>query len=126
MAILTGLQPSGVFEMFEQLCGIPHGSRNTKAISDFCVRFAQEHGLDYRQGEFIPARHEQAEQDAQHQSDKDGQGDVQGFFLFHRDPPYKIKTPVFQTEDGRHCPWYHFSSLPKGNLLADAWQHPPL
>ena len=49
MAILTGLQPSGVFEMFEQLCGIPHGSRNTKAISDFCVRFAQEHGLDYRQ-----------------------------------------------------------------------------
>lgn len=49
MAILTGLQPSGVFEMFEQLCGIPHGSRNTKAISDFCVRFAQEHGLNYRQ-----------------------------------------------------------------------------
>ena len=49
MAILTGLQPSGVFEMFEQLCGIPHGSRNTKAISDFCVRFAQEYGLDYRQ-----------------------------------------------------------------------------
>ena len=49
MAILTGLQPSGVFEMFEQLCGIPHGSRNTKAISDFCVRFAQEHGLEYRQ-----------------------------------------------------------------------------
>lgn len=49
MAILTGLQPSGVFEMFEKLCAIPHGSRNTKAISDFCVRFAQEHGLDYRQ-----------------------------------------------------------------------------
>ena len=49
MAILTGLQPSGVFEIFEQLCGIPHGSRNTKAISDFCVRFAQEHGLNYRQ-----------------------------------------------------------------------------
>ena len=49
MAILTGLQPSGVFEMFEKLCAIPHGSRNTKAISDFCVRFAQEHGLNYRQ-----------------------------------------------------------------------------
>lgn len=48
MAILTGLQPSGVFEMFEQLCAIPHGSRNTKAISDFCVAFAQEHELDYR------------------------------------------------------------------------------
>lgn len=49
MAILTGLQPSGVFHVFEQLCAIPHGSRNTKAISDFCVKFAQEHGLDYRQ-----------------------------------------------------------------------------
>lgn len=49
MAILTGLQPSGVFDVFEQLCAIPHGSRNTKAISDFCVQFAQKHGLEYRQ-----------------------------------------------------------------------------
>ncbi len=34
-----------VLAYFRQLCDIPHGSGNTKAISDFCVRFAQERGL---------------------------------------------------------------------------------
>lgn len=42
---LTGLQPAKVWDIFEQLCAIPHGSRNTKAISDFCVQFAQQRGL---------------------------------------------------------------------------------
>ncbi|MDO4286955.1 MAG: aminoacyl-histidine dipeptidase [Eubacteriales bacterium] len=49
MSVLTGLQPSKVLDIFEQLCAIPHGSRNTKAISDFCVRFAQERGLRWIQ-----------------------------------------------------------------------------
>lgn len=36
-----------IFEIFEQLCQIPHGSGNMKAIADYCVRFAQNNSLDY-------------------------------------------------------------------------------
>lgn len=49
MAVLTGQKPEKVFEYFEKLCSVPHGSGNTKIISDLCVRFAQELGLRYRQ-----------------------------------------------------------------------------
>lgn len=45
MAVLTGLEPAKVFQYFEELCSIPHGSFNTKPVSDYCVRFAEEHGL---------------------------------------------------------------------------------
>ena len=45
MAVLSGLEPQAVFQYFEALCAIPHGSGNTKPISDYCVRFAREHGL---------------------------------------------------------------------------------
>ena len=45
MAVLTGLEPEAVFRYFEALCAIPHGSGNTKPISDYCVRFARERGL---------------------------------------------------------------------------------
>ena len=51
MAILTGLEPNRVFRYFEAICGIPHGSYHTKQISDYCVRFATEHGLRYIQDE---------------------------------------------------------------------------
>ncbi len=43
---------SKVFDYFYQICAIPHGSRNTKAISDYCVEFARERGLEYVQDEF--------------------------------------------------------------------------
>ena len=42
---LAGLEPQLVFDYFEQLCAIPHGSHNTKAISDYLVRFAKEQGI---------------------------------------------------------------------------------
>lgn len=42
---LAGLEPRRVFEIFEEICAIPHGSGNTKQISDYLVRFAGEHGL---------------------------------------------------------------------------------
>ena len=45
MRVLEKLEPRSVFCFFEDLCRIPHGSGNTKAISDYCVRFAQERGL---------------------------------------------------------------------------------
>ena len=48
---LAGLEPASVFGYFEKLCSIPHGSRNTKAISDYLVSFAQEHSLRYIQDE---------------------------------------------------------------------------
>ena len=46
---LQGLEPESVFRYFEEICAIPHGSRNTKAISDYLVSFAKAHGLRYRQ-----------------------------------------------------------------------------
>ena len=49
--ILSNLEPKSVFNYFEQICSIPHGSRNTKQISDFCVSFAKEHNLKYVQDE---------------------------------------------------------------------------
>ena len=49
MAVLKGLKPEKVFAYFEKLCSVPHGSGNTKIISDLCVDFAKELGLKYRQ-----------------------------------------------------------------------------
>ena len=46
---LAGLEPAAVFAYFEKLCSIPHGSGNTKAISDYLVSFAIEHGIRYVQ-----------------------------------------------------------------------------
>ena len=46
---LAGLKPESVFYYFEQLCAIPHGSGNTKAISDYLVSFAKAQGLRYIQ-----------------------------------------------------------------------------
>ena len=48
---LAGLEPASVFDYFEAICAIPHGSRNTKQISDYLVAFAKEHGLGYQQDE---------------------------------------------------------------------------
>lgn len=46
---LAGLQPEQVFAYFEKLCSIPHGSGNTKAISDYLVSFSKKQGLRYVQ-----------------------------------------------------------------------------
>ena len=48
---LAGLEPGAVFAYFEELSAIPHGSGNTKAISDYLVTFAKEHSLKYIQDE---------------------------------------------------------------------------
>ncbi len=51
MEVLGQLEPRRVFRFFEQLCAIPHGSGNTRAIGDWCVAFARERGLEhYRDG----------------------------------------------------------------------------
>jgi len=46
---LSGLEPQAVFAYFEKLCSIPHGSGNTKQISDYLVSFAVAHDLRYIQ-----------------------------------------------------------------------------
>ena len=51
MAVLDQLEPKNVFRFFEQMCAIPHGSYNTKAVSDWCVAFAKERGLEHYQDE---------------------------------------------------------------------------
>ena len=48
---LAGLEPASVFGYFEKICSIPHGSGNTKAISDYLVSFAEEHNIRYIQDE---------------------------------------------------------------------------
>ena len=49
MAVLGHLEPKQVLSYFEQICAIPHGSRNNTAISNWLVKFAQEHGLEHYQ-----------------------------------------------------------------------------
>ena len=48
---LAGLEPAAVFGYFEKLCTMPHGSGNTKIISDYLVSFAKEQGIRYIQDE---------------------------------------------------------------------------
>lgn len=43
------LESQRVFDYFEEICAIPHGSRNTKQISDYLAAFAGKHGLTYYQ-----------------------------------------------------------------------------
>lgn len=49
MAVLDRLEPKKVFQFFEEMCAIPHGSGNTKAVSDWCADFAKKRGLEYHQ-----------------------------------------------------------------------------
>ena len=46
---LAGLEPAAVFGYFEEICSIPHGSGNTKMISDYLVEFAKKHEIHYIQ-----------------------------------------------------------------------------
>lgn len=51
MRALENCEPKQVFYYFEELCKIPHGSGNTKQISDYLADFAKEQGLEYVQDE---------------------------------------------------------------------------
>ena len=51
MPALENCEPKRVFHYFEEICKIPHGSGNTKQISDFLVNFAKDHGFKYVQDE---------------------------------------------------------------------------
>ncbi len=49
--IIGNIEPKAVMSIFETICSIPHGSGNTKALSDWCVNFAKERGLEHYQDE---------------------------------------------------------------------------
>ena len=51
MAVLENCEPKRVFHYFEEICKIPHGSGNTRQISDDLVQFAKNHDLKYIQDE---------------------------------------------------------------------------
>ena len=51
MAVLENLKPERVFYYFEKICNIPHGSGNTKQISDYLVEFAKKKELRFIQDE---------------------------------------------------------------------------
>ena len=49
--VLANVEPKNVLRFFEEMCAIPHGSGNTKAVSDWAVQFAKDRSLRYRQDE---------------------------------------------------------------------------
>ena len=53
MGTISHLEPTRVFTYFEEMCQIPHGSRNLKKISDYFVNFAKEKNLEYVQDEAL-------------------------------------------------------------------------
>lgn len=52
MSVLENCEPKRVFYYFEEISKIPHGSKNTKEISNYLVSFAKEHQLRYVQDEY--------------------------------------------------------------------------
>lgn len=51
MGVLKGIKPEKVFEYFEHIAQIPHGSGNVEAISDYLADFARQRGLQCIQDE---------------------------------------------------------------------------
>lgn len=50
---LENCRPTEVFHFFEEICRIPHGSGNEKAISDYVAQFAKERGFWVHQDEIF-------------------------------------------------------------------------
>ena len=49
MSVLNGYEPAKVLGFFEEICQIPHGSGNTKQLSDWLVDFAKARNLEHYQ-----------------------------------------------------------------------------
>ena len=44
--VVSGYEPKKLFEYFEDICAIPHGSGNEKGIADYLVAFAEARGIE--------------------------------------------------------------------------------
>ncbi len=51
MGVLTGVKPVEVFQYFEEICQIPHGSGDMKAISAYVEEVLKAHHISYRKDE---------------------------------------------------------------------------
>lgn len=51
MSVISSIEPAQVFRFFEEICSIPHGSSDTKQISDYLVQFAKDRDLRVIQDE---------------------------------------------------------------------------
>lgn len=51
MNTIEDLQPKEFYKYFKDIAAIPHGSKDTKGISDYCAAFAIKHNLNYVQDE---------------------------------------------------------------------------
>lgn len=51
--VLKDIEYKGIFHYFEEISEIPRGSRNNKGISDYLVKFAKDHQLEYVQDEYL-------------------------------------------------------------------------
>ncbi|MBE6642669.1 MAG: aminoacyl-histidine dipeptidase [Ruminococcaceae bacterium] len=49
--ILSDYSPKDLFRYFEDICAIPHGSGNEKAIADYLCKFAEDNNLEYYRDE---------------------------------------------------------------------------
>jgi len=49
MSVLGHLEPKAVFDYFEQICAIPHGSFHNTQLSNWLVEFARSRNLEYYQ-----------------------------------------------------------------------------
>lgn len=43
--VVQGYEPKAVFEIFEDICAIPHGSGNEKGVADYITAYAEKRGL---------------------------------------------------------------------------------
>ncbi|MDR0949622.1 MAG: beta-Ala-His dipeptidase [Lachnospiraceae bacterium] len=50
--VLSGLYPEKVFQFFEEICSIPHGTDNTDRMSEYLTEFAKRKGLAYEMDEW--------------------------------------------------------------------------
>ena len=74
MAVLENLKPERVFYYFEEICNIPHGSGNTKQISDYLVEFAKKKELRFIQDEMGNGRNNGGRETLELQRINDGYG----------------------------------------------------
>ena len=51
MSVLGNYEPQAPFKYFEELTKIPRGTYNCKPVSDYCMQFAKDLGLECRQDE---------------------------------------------------------------------------
>ena len=50
--VVTNRNPISLFNFFEEICAIPHGSGNEKGIADYLCKFAEARSLEYLRDSF--------------------------------------------------------------------------